>query len=407
MEEFYVIFNNKYLKVKDQDIVYLCEYIPKSRNYEKAQRSEASIQFLKLQDQRSEKFVLTFKNQGKNGHKYVVQTVADTLLQYLVDGCALAAVPPSDAAKNGQSAAHELIQCIISTAGRSLDIVDASNCLYRKHSIDSQHKHPEKKRNIEVLRESTGIRDYKKIDGRDVLVIDDITTTGNSFIVADDLLKQHGAAHVVNFAVGKTIGIENMNVGFILDLDGTLFNTEKADWDRSCRNWEKAIEKVTDLNPLPGAEELLHKISDLECKYCVVTSSPAKYAHVLTHKLGIPDSLVITYHDTEKHKPDIAPYMYAKKVMQLYEPFIIVIGNSDSDIIPAVKLNMTSVLLESKKKKTEDFPFRSVDFQFANIAECVENFDDILKNARNVWDILSNDYEKNHAPKVFSQSLYV
>ena len=258
------------------------------------------------------------------------------------------------------------------------------------YDIPSQHKQ-KGKRDINVLLESTGIQNAEKIVGRDVLVIDDITTSGNSFTAAAKLLKDFGAANIISFAVGKRIGPQNLGIGFIIDIDGTLFDsdTKEMRFYRRHNRWVFALEKASTLEPFEGAKKLLECINGIKADYRIVTSSPANYAYILTDKLGIPRDKVIAYHDTKTHKPSIEPYMVAKQQMQIYEPCIVVIGNEETDMIPARKLDMTSVLVANESVPSANFCYRTIE-------DCYNHFLDITQRAYEVWKFLTTEYENIH-----------
>ena len=358
----------------------MCEYIPMSRSKE-------------CMDTRSSELVLAFKNKNMNMHDSAVMTVAKALESALSGPCALAAIPPSKTSKNYKTSVHELITRIVADIGVTKNITDASDCLYRKCDIESQHKKAGK-RDESTLIESTGIQNVEKIKDIDVLVIDDVTTSGNSLNIAEDMLLKSGAKSVVKFSVGKTLKAQDLKIGFIIDLDGTLFPTDEGDikFNRQKRDWEKAIAEAEKIEPHEYAAELINKINGMQADYRIVTSSPANYANTLIKKLNIPEEKLIAYHDTKRHKPNIEPYMKAKQSMKIYDPFIITIGNEETDIIPASRLGMTSVLISSNKYTTS-----LADFKYKSLEACYNNFKEILKPVLKHWDaLICNDYERNH-----------
>ena len=372
-----MIFDKKKINALHGDIVYLCDYIPKSCN---------DLYW----DKRSDDLVISFKDKTRNLHKKAIETVADYLEDALSGNCALVAIPSSKTDAYCNSSVHELIHKIVEDIGDKRNIIDASDCLYRLYDIPSQHKQ-KGKRDISVLLESTGIQNTEKIVDRDILVIDDITTSGNSFKAAVKILKESGAANIISFAVGKRITPENLGIGFIIDIDGTLFNSDTKDirFNRQHNQWPLAKEKAGKLEPFEGAKTLFYNINILNADYRIVTNSPSSYAYILTDKLGIPRDKVIAYHDTKAHKPSIEPYMAAKQQMQLYEPCIVVIGNEETDMIPARKLDMTSVLIAAESMPSATYCYRTIE-------DCCNHFFDITKRAYKVWKLLTTEYENSH-----------
>jgi HAD superfamily hydrolase (TIGR01549 family) len=354
-------------KVVDGDIVYLCEYVPWSRCMN--------------HDKRSSEFVLAFKNKDP----YMIKLACQQLVNQIGGDFALAAVPSSKVSNNGMSACHELIRSIITDKkSKGKGLIDASGCLWRIQDMPAQHEQ-KGKRNPQILYDTLTVQNPELINGKDVLVIDDISTSGNSFMVARDLLKQAGAKSVVGMVVGKTITNENLKYGFIFDLDQTLFDTSSIDDYRNSGDWETAIRLAKDFSPYDGIEALFGKIRGLGYyDLCIVTSSPRPYAEVLARKLQVPFNRLIAYHDTGKHKPDPEPYFKAKQIMQIYDPCIVVFGDTDEDIIPAKQLGMTSVFAGWGGKK----PSERADFSFESVDSACQQFDRIIQQSKEIQGLL-------------------
>lgn len=377
--------------ISGEDIFYLCEYIPKSHASEKH-----------IADTRSENLVLAFKDRHRNMHDTAVSTVAKSLELQLDGSFSLVAIPPSKVKHNDSSSPHELIRRLVADLGNDKDIVDASDCLYRMYDIESQHLQ-KGKRDESVLIESTGIRNVEKIHNRDVLLVDDITTSGNSFNIARKMLYENGAKSVTCFAVGKTITADNLHPAVILDLDGTLFQSETVEMKqlRLDKKWDRAKEAAARVAPFDGAQDFIDMLNELEIDYRVVTSSPSSYAYILTDRLSIPREKVIAYNHTKKHKPNIEPYMKAKQGMMIYEPCIIVIGNEEYDIMPSNKLGMTSVYITGANQQNK-YDKKELDYHAENIQWCCDNLHTLLEKSLKVWDSLASDYDKLHAPQKIS-----
>lgn len=326
------IFNN--IHPSDGDITYLCEYIPVKRTgYAE-------------QDVRSRDFVLAFKDQ----ETAIVKSVADYLYPNLGDDFAIAAFPSSKVEKNFRSAPHALAREIIERAEEDSskeNVIDASSCLYRFADTETVHmssgaRTPDRHLN------SIEVRHPDLVRGKDVLVIDDVTTSGSSIKAACELLHQAGARKVVGFVVGKTIQENNLRTGFIFDLDQTLFNTEPVRPYREAKDWDTACNMARELSPYDGIPELLdaiRRLPDSLPEIYVVTNSPHRYADILAAKLGIRPQCIVAYNDVSHPKPDPEGLFRAKQRMQLYEECIVAVGDDDMrDISPARRLGMTTVL---------------------------------------------------------------
>ena len=111
---------------------------------------------------------------------------------------AVAVVPGHDADATAASGA-----CLL---GRRLaeasHCVDATGCLVRHTTIAKKATGGD--RSIEVDLNSIEVRHPELIQGRRVLLIDDVKTSGNSLLACRMLLMEAGAAEVVMVAMGRT-----------------------------------------------------------------------------------------------------------------------------------------------------------------------------------------------------------
>lgn len=367
---------NKFIQGKYGEVVYyLCEYMPE---YITGHDGRELNPFL---DIRSNQLVLAFKN----GNPAAIDKVAESLTQVLPGDCTLIAVPPSKIAKNGTTPTHKLISAI--TATRK-DIIDGSLCLVRNEDIKSAHEGG--KRSIKQHLDTIDLKDIDRIKGQNVLILDDVTTSGKSFIACYEKVIAAEPKSVAFFAVGKTIDLTRKDIGFIIDIDGTLFDTEQGPIKqaRENRDWSEMRKLAEVAEPCEGAIKLFEKIRNIGANYYLVTSSPRFYAEILAKKLDLDKPHIIAYKDTQCHKPNPQPYMLAKQKMGIYEPFIIAIGDRSTDILPAKQLGMTSVLIGDKVTGTLS------DYRYSTLEKCVEHFSDITKLACRIWDEIANEYQK-------------
>jgi hypothetical protein len=78
----------------------------------------------------------------------------------------------------------------------------ANNLIIRQYTIQSAHLGGP--RNIQIQKNSMALNDSIDIRGREIVVIDDVVTTGSTLIACQELLLQGGAAKVDLLALGKT-----------------------------------------------------------------------------------------------------------------------------------------------------------------------------------------------------------
>ena len=84
-------------------------------------------------------------------------------------------------------------------------IIDGTMVIER--NMDLPEKHLGGQRNIKKEKESMTIAFQERIEGKPVLLLDDITTTGISFYAAREMLLDKGADYVAPLALGKTYSV--------------------------------------------------------------------------------------------------------------------------------------------------------------------------------------------------------
>lgn len=119
------------------------------------------------------------------------------LEEIVLPGVTIATVPSHDPDKV-TSGLRTMAQRL-ARAGR----IDATGCLVRTTKIDKLATGGD--RSVEVHLASIQIRDPRLIRGKDVLLLDDVTTSGNSLEACQRILVNAGAARVQRLAIGKTV----------------------------------------------------------------------------------------------------------------------------------------------------------------------------------------------------------
>ena len=126
-----------------------------------------------------------------------VQQFIEQVEPMLASGIAIAVVPPSDPAAS-ISGIQEIAKALAAANGR----IDATECLIRFTAIPKLAKGG--KRDIEQHLNSVRVEHAEVIWGREVLLLDDIATSGNSLTACRQLLLDMGAARVKCMALGRT-----------------------------------------------------------------------------------------------------------------------------------------------------------------------------------------------------------
>ncbi|UOQ43390.1 hypothetical protein MUN89_15890 [Halobacillus salinarum] len=141
---------------------------------------------------RNSGLILDVKEGKLNGINYFYEKINPKL----IEGIPLSYVPSSNS-ENKNSGIRKLVQKLASN-----NRVDATNCLDRHQTI--QKAALGGPRNEQVHYNSIKVVNHKLIINKEVLLIDDITTTGTSLRACKNLLLQAGARQVFTLALGKT-----------------------------------------------------------------------------------------------------------------------------------------------------------------------------------------------------------
>ena len=133
----------------------------------------------------------------KEGQKSAVRYFSEQVESELGEGFAIAVVPSHDPAKPGLGLAR--LAAMLAENGNR---IDASGSLVRTEKIKKLAHGGD--RRIEVHLRSITVRRPELVEGRNVLLLDDVTKTGNSLMSCRKLLLDAGAIAVQCVALGRT-----------------------------------------------------------------------------------------------------------------------------------------------------------------------------------------------------------
>lgn len=134
----------------------------------------------------------------KNGQEYAITYFLNRLKGHLGDDFVVCCVPSHDP-ENTQSGIQIVAQKL---ANPMSGIVDGTGCLVRTRKIAKLSGGGN--RNIDVHLNSMEVRSPKVIHNKEVLLLDDVTTTHGSLLACKQLLQQAGAKCVQCLALGQT-----------------------------------------------------------------------------------------------------------------------------------------------------------------------------------------------------------
>lgn len=317
---------------KDGDLFYFFHYIASRNNTDNY-------------DERSKYFLINFKN----GHNDTVQSVFEQLKPHLNNASfAVCAVPPHNAYWQGNDGPHKLARKIVqSISAGNKQVVDATDCVVRTKNAKSR-----KFGDDTEFKDTLIINNIEKIKDKDILLIDDVYTTGKTIGYIENLLKANGAGKVIKFVVCKTLKPkENFSVfkpkgkkGYIIDVEDVIVSKT-----------ELREQKLTNINPnvLQTIKKLDNyitffsricgqdKMNEKESEVCLVTNGKRKNVESIARELDIDK--IIDCRDGKTHTERI---LAAKTLLQTYERNTFVIGSTDVEMKNAKYLHMNAVLVK-------------------------------------------------------------
>lgn len=290
-------------KINDGDIVYMRPYIPYSSGEK---------------DLFSTDYILAYKDCSP----IICADVASFLLDNIGNNISLIGMPPSETARNGKTSNHTTIRMMICEnhiRKNRLEIEDLSNCLYRSKDIQPQHKSAGS-RSEDVHNHSLAIKNKERIQGKHILIIDDIYTSGCTFNAARKKLLDAGAASVAGFMIGKTYW--GASPSFIVDLD-SFFKNDFLDFDIKSK-----IKKFNN-NRLANSDDIIAFL---------------KGNDVLSELFGTRNiDNIVYYLNDSKSKEALS---YCRCILHAYEPDITLLSNNENLRRIANKLGMKTRPLE-------------------------------------------------------------
>lgn len=317
---------------KDGDLFYFFHYIASRNNTDNF-------------DERSKNFLINFKN----GRDDTVQSVFEQLKPHLNNASfSICAVPPHNAYWQGNDGPHKLARKIVqSMSAANKQVVDATDCVVR-----TKNAKPRKSGDDIEFKDTLIIKNIDKIKDKDILLIDDVYTTGKTIGYIENLLKANGAGKVIKFVVSKTLEHgKNFSVfepkgkkGYIIDVEDVIVSKTELREQKLTNinpNVLQTIKKldnyITFFSRIWGQDKKIEKESEV----CLVTSGKRKNIENIARGLDI-DKII----DCRDGKTHTERMLAAKTLLQTYERNTFVIGSTDVEMQIAKYLHMNAVLVK-------------------------------------------------------------
>ena len=174
---------------KDADTLYLEMYYP-TRFW--AQMTDEALYFTKR--------ILALKDNDVGALAYFYDMVAPLLASDFT----VTVVPPHTANLNPRASAHRSVALLAArlAAAQGKNRLDGTACLVRHTSVGELKYGGCRDVNIHI--NSIRVENTELVQGKDVLLLDDVMTTGNSRDACERLLKNTGARCVKSIVMAKT-----------------------------------------------------------------------------------------------------------------------------------------------------------------------------------------------------------
>ncbi len=103
------------------------------------------------------------------------------------------------------------------------------------------------------------------------------------------------------------------------------------------------VRRQSQIRPLPGASQLLRRLTDFGIPWAIATSGSVKTASATIDLLGVPVPVVITRDDVQHAKPDPDLFLAAAERLGVEITHSIVVGDSVWDLLAAQRARALGV----------------------------------------------------------------
>lgn len=180
-------------------IYYIYDYTPRNRGKEK-QVCDQHIMNIKdiIKHSGNEEWKNDKRNESINHFEVILSSLF--MSNFNIENSILCLVPG-----HSKNSFNPNMEEIITDLCKTLDIENGSKILSRFKEVSEAHTTQGIVRNKDTHLESIRITDSKLISGKNIILLDDVTTSGSSLLACKEILIKNGAVKVECVALGKTI----------------------------------------------------------------------------------------------------------------------------------------------------------------------------------------------------------
>ena len=174
-------------KYDENNIAYLHEYYPK-RYKEHSGESENILQFKNGDSSAIEKY-----------RKEISEALADQVHGevYKLKGYFVAVVPSHQVGRHSIALLN-----VVEYLRNQFEMINANNLLIRKRNHDKLSYGGD--RSVASHIDTIVVNSNIDIFGKNIIILDDITTTGNSMLASSKLIGEHNVNSIIKVTIGKT-----------------------------------------------------------------------------------------------------------------------------------------------------------------------------------------------------------
>ena len=141
---------------------------------------------------------------------------------------------------------------------------------------------------------------------------------------------------------------------------------------------EAYLRRIDQVRPLPGAREVLARLTELDCAWAIATSGRMESAGPALATLGVPDGVPIVTRDLVEHaKPDPDLFLEAARRLGVDAEHAAVVGDSVWDLLAARRARMLGIGLLSGGYGTDELERAGAYRVYEDPADLLRHLDEV------------------------------